>query len=132
MSRLRQRFYISPLVLHRDHYRPVVDLFDVAWSWLADVGDRRLVQVFAKPDLAAKLDRDRRMQAVAGETFDTLQELIHRERGAELLRESLARTPDLAAAAREALALAPPPAEPTGDSHAHARDRRPAGPPGPR
>ncbi len=108
MSRLRQRFYVSPLVLHKDHHRPVVDLYDAAWTWLADLGNKRLVQVFAKPQTVAKLDRDRRLQALAGEPFELLQELTHREGGAELLRESLARRPDLLEAVREALAAAPP------------------------
>jgi hypothetical protein len=99
---------VAPLVLKDDNLRPVVDLYDAAWTWLADMGERRLVQVFAKPETMAKLDRDRRLEAIAGDAFSLLQELTHRERGAELLRESLARHPKLVDAAREALEAAPP------------------------
>lgn len=108
MSRLRQRFYVSPLVLSSGHLRPVVDLYDAAWTWLADLGDRRLVQVFAKPQTVARLDRDRRLQALEGPVFAALQELTHRDGGAGLLRESLARKTDLLEAAQEALSAAPP------------------------
>lgn len=103
MSRLRQRFYLSPLVLSGGHLRPVVDLFDVAWNWLADIGDLRLVQVFAKADTVTRMDRDRRLQAVQGAAFDLLQELTHRDNGPERLRDALLQTPDLAAAAALAI-----------------------------
>lgn len=112
MSRLRQRFYISPLVLNDGHLRPVVDLYDGAWSWLADMGQCRLVQVFAKPQTFVRLGRDRRLSLVEGEAFELLQELTHREGGTDLLREALSRSPELAVAAREALAAAPPRVEP--------------------
>ncbi|MCE9581519.1 MAG: hypothetical protein K8T20_03275 [Planctomycetes bacterium] len=112
MSRLRQLFFVSPLVLQDGHFRPVVDLYDGAWSWLADIGDRRLVQVFAKPQTVSKLTRDRRLVPVESATFALLQELTHREGGAELLREALSRSPVLPVAAREALAVAPPRVEP--------------------
>lgn len=95
-------------MLHRGHLRPVVDLYDAAWTWLADLGERRLVQVFAKPETMTRLDRDRRLEAVSGEAFSLMQELTHRERGAELLRKALERRPQLVEAAREALAAAPP------------------------
>lgn len=123
MARLRQRFFISPLVLVRDHWRPVVDLLDVAWSWLADLGERRLVQVYAKADVLARLARDRRLQALEGEPHDLLQELTHRPGGAGLLRDALARTPDLTEAARAALAAAP--SHDHGDPH-EIPPRRPA------
>ncbi|MCC6738174.1 MAG: hypothetical protein IT452_03950 [Planctomycetia bacterium] len=109
MSRLRQRFYVSPLVLSNGHLRPVVDLYDAAWTWLADLGDRRLVQVFAKPQTVARLDRDRRLQALDGPVFAALQELTHRDGGADLLRKSLAQRPGLLDAAQHALSAAPPP-----------------------
>jgi hypothetical protein len=111
VSRFRQRFYVSPLVLLRGHHRPVVDLFDAPWSWIADLGERRLVQVHAKAETIARLDRDARLEPVTGEAFSLLQELTHREGGPERLREALRATPDLAAAARRALdAPAAPPA----------------------
>ena len=66
------------------------------------------MQVFAKPQTMTRLDRDRRLEALSGEAFSLMQELTHRERGAELLREALGRQPELVAAAREALEAAPP------------------------
>lgn len=108
MSRLRQRFYVSPLVLSSGHLRPVVDLYDAAWTWLADLGDRRLVQVFAKPQTVARLDRDRRLQPLEGAAFAALQELTHRDGGAGLLRQALEKRADLLEAAQAALAVAPP------------------------
>jgi hypothetical protein len=103
VARFRQRFYISPLVLRRGHRRPVVDLFDAPWSWIADLGERRLVQVYAKAETIARLDRDGRLEPVTGEAFSLLQELTHRDGGAERLREALLATSDLAAAVRRAL-----------------------------
>ncbi|MEK7468909.1 MAG: hypothetical protein AAB074_16160 [Planctomycetota bacterium] len=88
-----------------------MDLYDAAWTWLADIGERRLVQVFAKPQTMTRLDRDRRLEAIAGEAFSLMQELTHREGGAELLREALVRHPQIVDAAREALAAAPPRSE---------------------
>ncbi|KAF0246343.1 MAG: hypothetical protein FD180_831 [Planctomycetota bacterium] len=89
----------------------MVDLYDAAWTWLADIGERRLVQVFAKPTTVTRLDRDRRLEALTGEAFSLMQELTHREGGAELLREALGRRPAIVDAAREALSAAPPAAD---------------------
>jgi hypothetical protein len=108
VAKFRQRFYVTPLVEARGHLRPVVDLYDVAWSWIADLGELRLVQTFAKADVGAKMDRDARMRSVAGDTFGLLQELTHRPGGLEKLREELERTSDLGAAARAACAALSP------------------------